>query len=341
MTEGELTGGALTDREPVEGPVREPKARRIRVVVPIGALGVGLLVGVGVIAYSTYADFHLTLQGLQTAYTAEQTAAKRLARRTEELSKALEQAQARVRSLDQAQKASEADRGKLEAKSTRLEMTLQGLQATYVGEMAAARKSTQKEEELTRTLEQAQARIRALEISQKVVEQEKSERESRSAKLETAVQGLQTAYASEQATTKKLTEKAEGLAKALEQVRARMRAREQPPDDLAELNHALGASYSKRGMNAEALKAFQTALEFDPNHAESHFDLARLYIGHFDDKRSAAWHLRRYLQLRPAAKDSERVRGWLMKVEKELDAEKERKGWGKADVNRGLERIVK
>src|SRR3989442_4212129 len=197
MTEGELTGGALTGREPVEGPVREPKARRIRVVVPIGALGVGLLVGVGVIAYSTYADFHLTLQGLQTAYTAEQTAAKRLARRTEELSKALEQAQARVRSLDHAQKASEADRGKLEAKSTRLEMTLQGLQATYVGEMAAARKSTQKEEELTRTLEQAQARIRALEISQKVVEQEKSERESRSAKLETAVQGLQTAYASE------------------------------------------------------------------------------------------------------------------------------------------------
>ena len=104
------------------------------------------------------------------------------------------------------------------------------------------------------------------------------------------------------------------------------------------MNHALGTSYSKREMNEEALKAFRLALKFDPNHAESHFDLARLYIEHFDDKEFAAPHLRRYLQLKPAAKDSERIKGWLMKAEKEFEMKKERQSWGRG-FYRGLQRI--
>jgi tetratricopeptide (TPR) repeat protein len=217
-------------------------------------------------------------------------------------------------------------------------MAIQAVQTAYAAELATARRgSTQKEEELLKALGQAQAQVRALEAGQKTSEDERGKLEARSARLETAIQGLQT---NEQTTVKKLTERAEELSKGLEQVRARLKAREEPPSgDLAVLNHALGRSYSQRGMHGAAVAAFRTALTFDPNHAESHFELARLYIGHFEDKRSGVTHLQRYLQLKPMAKDAERVKGWLMRAEKELAADKERKSWGKMNINWGLPRI--
>lgn len=337
--EEELTEAGRTEGELGERERTEPKPSKIRVAVLIGAVALGLLGVGGMIAYSTYAELDLTLQGLQTAYTAEQTAAKRLARKAEELSKAVAQAQARVKALEEGQKASEDERGKLEARNTKLETELKGLQTAYPAEQATAKRLAQKAEELLKALEEAQARVRALEASLRASEQQKSAHEARSAKLETTLQALQTAYAAEQATAKKLTQKAEELSKALELAHARMKAREERASDLAVLNHALGTNYSKRGMNEEARNAFQTALKFDPNYAESHFELARLYLGHFDDKRAATPHLRRYLELKPAAADTERVKGWLMRIEKEVEAEKERQGWGKMELKRGLQRI--
>src|SRR5438876_690367 len=159
--------------------------------------------------------------------------------------------------------------------------------------------------------------------------------------LDVTVQGLETAYTAEQTTAKKLTQKAEELSQALEQAQARrVKAREEKPADLPGLNYALGMSYSKRGMKEEARNAFQTALKFDPNYAEAHFELARLYLVSFDDNRSATRHFRQYLALKPTAEDAERVKGWLMKTEKELNAEKQRQGWGKMGLVGGLRRIV-
>lgn len=334
----------MTDEGMIDEGVTEPKPRRMRVAVLIGALALGLLGGGGVIVYSTYTELDLTLQEFQATYIAEQTAAKRLARKAEEkaeeLSRGVQQTQARVKALEEGQKASADEQGKLEARNTKLETAFQGLQAVYAAEQATAKRLAQKADELSKALEEAQARVRVLEASHKASEQHKSALEARSSKLETTVQGLQTAYAAEQEAAKKLAQKAEELSKALEQVHARMKGQEEKPADLAVLNHTLGTSYSKVGMNAEARNAFHMALESDPNHAESHFELARLYLGHFDDKRSAVPHLRRYLQLRPAAKDSERAKGWLLKAEKELDADKERKDYGKMDLKRGFKRIL-
>ena len=83
------------------------------------------------------------------------------------------------------------------------------------------------------------------------------------------------------------------------------------------------------GINEEALKEFQTALELNPDHAESHFDLARIYSEYSGDSASAAPHFRKYVQLRPEARDTERVRGWLLKVEKELETKHNQKHWEK------------
>src|SRR2546427_10514541 len=109
MTDDGMIEDGLTQAGMTEGGMIAPKPRKVRWAVLIGAVALGLLVGGGVIAYFTYTKLDLTLRGLQTAYTAEQTTAKRLARKAEELSKALEQAQARVKALEENQKASEEE----------------------------------------------------------------------------------------------------------------------------------------------------------------------------------------------------------------------------------------
>ncbi len=340
MTEGEMPDEGMLDVGMTDESISKPKPRKMRVAVVISALALGLAGGGGMIAYFTHTSLDLTVQGLETAYTAEQTAAKKLVRRAQELSKTSAQAQARVKALEESQKASEAERGNLEVRNTKLATAYQGLQTAHAAEQASTRKLGQTTEELSKALQEAQARVKALEVSQKAVEQQKSELEARSAKLETTVQGLQTAYAAEQDTAKKLTQKAEELSKALEQAHARrVKAREEKPADLPGLNYALGVSYSKRRMKEEARNAFQTALKFDPNYAEAHFELAKLYLASFDDTRSATRHFRQYLALKPTAEDAERVKGWLMKTEMELNAVKERQGWGKMGLVGGLRRI--
>src|SRR5438128_4351391 len=340
MTEAEMPDEGMLDVGKTDERIRKPKPRKIRAAVVIGALALGLLGGGGMIAYFTHTNLDLPIQSLETAYTAEQTAAKKLVRRAQELSKTSAQAQARAKAMEERQKASEAERGNLEVRNKKPATAYQGLQTAHAAEQASTRRLGQTAEELSKALQEAQARVKAQEVSQKAVEQQKSELEARSAKLETTVQGLQTAYAAEQDTAKKLTQKAEELSQALEQAQARrVKAREEKPADLPGLNYALGMSYSKRGMKEEARNAFQTALKFDPNYAEAHFELARLYLVSFDDNRSATRHFRQYLALKPTAEDAERVKGWLMKTEKELNADKQRQGWGKMGLVGGLRRI--
>jgi tetratricopeptide (TPR) repeat protein len=339
----------MSEPKPTVEVFKETIRRRIRGVVLIGALVLGLVGGGGMLGYYTYTKLAVTLQGLQTAYTAEQLESTRLARKADDLAKVMEQAQGRVKSLEAGQKTSEERRGKLEARNTQLETAIQGLQAATAAEQATAARLNQRAQELSGALAQAEARVKSLETAQRASEQGKSELEARSAKLETAVQGLQAASEAEQATTKQLAQKAEELSKALEETQSRPKSRErktregktgeEKPGDLAALNYALGLGYSQRGMNQEALKAFKTALWFDRNHAEAHLEVARLYLGPLDDKPTALQHLREYLALRPVAKESDRVKGWVLWIEKELGIEKETQTWGKMDVNRGLPRI--
>src|SRR5438132_14031093 len=199
MTEGEMPDEGMLDVGKTDQSIRKPKPRKIRVAVIISALALGLLGGGGMIAYFTHTNLDLTIQGLETAYTAEQTAAKKLVRRAQELSKTSAQAQARAKALEERQKASEAERGNLEIRNKKLATAYQGLQTANAAEQASTRRLGQTTEELSKALPEAQARANALAVSQKAVEQQKSDLEARSAKLETTVQGLQTAYAAAQA----------------------------------------------------------------------------------------------------------------------------------------------
>jgi len=259
-----------------------------------------------------------TLQKLQRTF-AEQAKTKKLTQKVEELSKALDQAQARGKALEENHRASEQAKGRLAAKARQLTTALQKLQRTYATEQTKTKKLTQKVGDLSKALEQTQARGKALEDNYRASEQAKGELAAKATKLETARRESQTTSATGQAKTKKLTRQ---TAEMLELV-SRLRA------DVVVLHDAIGVSYTMLGMKEEALRAFHRALELDPNHAESHLDLARLYSEYLDDGEAAAPHFRRYVQLRPEAKNAERIKGWLMKADKELEIKKRSRSWGK------------
>src|SRR5437870_7375497 len=161
MTEGEMPDEGMLDVGMTDESIRKPKPRKIRVAVVISALALGLAGGGGMIAYFTHTNLDVTVQGLETAYTAEQTAAKKLVRTAQELSNTSAQAQARVKALEESQKASEAERGNLEVRNTKLATAYQGLQTAHAAEQASTRRLGQTTEELSKALQEAQARVKA------------------------------------------------------------------------------------------------------------------------------------------------------------------------------------
>jgi tetratricopeptide (TPR) repeat protein len=76
----------------------------------------------------------------------------------------------------------------------------------------------------------------------------------------------------------------------------------------------LGARYFNAKADEAAIKAFQTALEIDPKLADAEKNLAGALdrLGRSDE---AAQHLRRYLELRPNARDAETIQARIREIE--------------------------
>ena len=360
------------------------------------------LIGAGIaMAYLVYADLETAYEELVAAHSTQQDKNKELTRESEKLSKAVANAQARVKSLEKGKRLSERKLSKLGKNSKKLGKDLRELQPAYISEQTKNRKLTQKAEELAKTMEEARARAEDMLESQSISEQEKDRLEAKVSKIETALQVVQRAYIDEQTKSKKLNQKSAELAQVLEDLRARENELKQASPPLQEmeqvraqlkaleesqkasgkekgefkvagtrlesmlqnldtayyaaqakidkftqeraemigliirlqtevvvLNYTLGVNYKKLGMNRSAIKAFQTALELDPDHADSHFELARVYDA-LGERELAMAQFRQYVQLRPYAEDVERVKGWLLRVESELSAKKRAKGWPK------------
>lgn len=360
------------------------------------------LIGAGIaMAYLVYADLETAYEELVAAHSTQQDKNKELTRESEKLSKAVANAQARVKSLEKGKRLSERKLSKLGKNSKKLGKDLRELQPAYISEQTKNRKLIQKAEELAKTMEEARARAEDMLESQSISEQEKDRLEAKVSKIETALQVVQRAYIDEQTKSKKLNQKSAELAQVLEDLRARENELKQASPPLQEmeqvraqlkaleesqkasgkekgefkvagtrlesmlqnldtayyaaqakidkftqeraemigliirlqtevvvLNYTLGVNYKKLGMNRSAIKAFQTALELDPDHADSHFELARVYDA-LGERELAMAQFRQYVQLRPHAEDVERVKGWLLRVESELSVIKRAKGWPK------------
>jgi tetratricopeptide (TPR) repeat protein len=107
--------------------------------------------------------------------------------------------------------------------------------------------------------------------------------------------------------------KAEKMAAILEQ--AREQVREMSEREKRDLHYNMGSIYAKEGRFKEAEAEYLKALKMDPSDADVHYNLGILYDEELKDKRRAAMHYRRYLQLSPHSPDADSVKGWLMAID--------------------------
>ncbi len=108
-------------------------------------------------------------------------------------------------------------------------------------------------------------------------------------------------------------EKAERTARVLE--KAREKVQQMGANELRDMHYNMAAVYARDGRFREAEQSYLKALRIDPADSDVHFNLGILYDDHLNNKRRAAMHYRRYLQLRPSGADSDRVRQWLLAIE--------------------------
>lgn len=76
----------------------------------------------------------------------------------------------------------------------------------------------------------------------------------------------------------------------------------------AALYEELGTAYTKAGLFDEAIEAYQKSLISNPNNADIHYYLGLLYQKSNKNVEKAVFHFKRYLYLKPDAKNREEVR---------------------------------
>ena len=111
----------------------------------------------------------------------------------------------------------------------------------------------------------------------------------------------------------------EAAAKEKERFSARAAAR---TTEAARTSRAAGSGSVEEGLAAmqageskEAERLLLAALKTEPGNARAHYNLGVLYEDHFDNPGKAAFHYRKYLELKPDAPDASTVQSWLMELD--------------------------
>jgi LysM repeat protein len=84
-------------------------------------------------------------------------------------------------------------------------------------------------------------------------------------------------------------------------------------------NYRRGQQLMRQGRNQEALVAYLRAIETRGDAApDSHLEAGLLYLQHTKDPIAAIYHLRKYVELRPTARQAELVRGQIDAAKREF-----------------------
>lgn len=107
--------------------------------------------------------------------------------------------------------------------------------------------------------------------------------------------------------------KAERVAGMIEQARDDVEAVD--AREKRDMHYNMAMVFAKEGRFKDAEREYLHALRIDPGDAGVHYNLGILYDDELEDKRRAASHYRKYLQLAPHSEDVDKVRHWLNLIE--------------------------
>lgn len=193
-----------------------------------GLVGIMVFLFAGLaMAVLVYSKIETTLQESQMAYANEQGRTERLTQKAEVLLKAVEEGQARERTLRESQRAFKGEKVGLEGDVAKLEAAVVRWQSAYSTEQAKTKMLTKTAKDLLAVMEQAQAQLKSLENGLKVSQKEKASMEEKTRSFETALTRWQTAHAAEQTKNRMLNERAEKLTKLAERSQDRVYSFEQ------------------------------------------------------------------------------------------------------------------
>jgi tetratricopeptide (TPR) repeat protein len=91
----------------------------------------------------------------------------------------------------------------------------------------------------------------------------------------------------------------------------------QAPSDCVAYNN-LGVVLHRQKRNDAARKAFEKAIKINPSHADSYLNLAALLENEFDDLATATKYYKKYLSLRPNARNAANIRDRIVQNELKL-----------------------
>jgi tetratricopeptide (TPR) repeat protein len=188
---------------------------------------------------------------------------------------------------------------------------------------ASVTQLTDREKELRAALETMTAKAKEQERKHEELLQKMPQLESDLARRSGDAQTAQTAIAEKDRQIEVLQDelrrrehrlaKAERMAALLDQ--ARQEVKQVNDREKRDMHYNMAAIYARDGRAAEAVQEYLKALQIDPSDADIHYNLGILYDEDLRDKRKAAMHYRRYLQLRPHGADADQVKTWLMAID--------------------------
>lgn len=176
----------------------------------------------------------------------------------------------------------------LETEKAKLARDYETLQRDVVSYVSVNTKLQEDNKELKTSLEEAQARV----------EEQTQELEKLQDKLERLHKEMARAKTDQRKVVTKefkdLTAKVATLEDTLKHERALYR-------------YNLGIVYAQAQRYDEAIEAYQNSLELEASNADAHYNLGLLYERVKSQSDRAAWHYRRYLELKPKAEDRDDV----------------------------------
>ncbi len=90
-----------------------------------------------------------------------------------------------------------------------------------------------------------------------------------------------------------------------------VREHEQLIKENADMHYNLGVLFAQQKEYTRALSEFRKVVELRPNDADAYYNLGVIYAEHLPDREKAMAHFRRYLTLKPGAKDSSWVKQYI------------------------------